>query len=334
VNIDLASAPNHKNHGVSDKYKYGFIYHFVPHPETNSKATLLSNKFLLIYCGLLLALFSFFRLLPRAIPGVLGYASEIKVSELFQLTNTLRTDRNLNALTINEELSRAAHKKAEDMFKKGYWAHVAPDGTQPWDFILAEDYDYSYAGENLAKNFGSSKQVVEAWYESPSHRDNLLGKNYTDVGYAVVNGVLEGYETTLVVQMFGKPRNGGASDITSSAASTNQEKILERLDAEQPKELEVVPVVPAVKENVVNVVHFPTEKEETAQILSALDINSATKSINIVLALFVICLLAVDIWYSRRKGITKFTGHTLAHIALLIIVTLGIWFVMTPGKIL
>jgi hypothetical protein len=38
---------------------------------------------------------------------------------------------------------------------------------------------------------------------SPTHRDNILSKNYKDIGIAVKTGVLLGKETTLVVQMFG-----------------------------------------------------------------------------------------------------------------------------------
>jgi uncharacterized protein YkwD len=72
----------------------------------------------------------------------------------------------------------------------------SPDGTEPWDFILGEKYDYIYAGENLAKNFSTFDDVVEAWYNSPSHKENLLNKNYTEMGFAIVNGELNGYETT------------------------------------------------------------------------------------------------------------------------------------------
>ena len=135
--------------------------------------------------------------------GVLGYASNINSDELLKYTNQRRVDFGLEPLSMNSALSKAAQKKAEDMFKYGYWAHVSPTGTEPWSFILAQDYDYVFAGENLARNFSRSKDVVDAWFASPSHRENLLNRNYRDMGFAITNGVLDGYETTVVVQMFG-----------------------------------------------------------------------------------------------------------------------------------
>src|SRR3989338_7182361 len=106
-------------------------------------------------------------------------------------------------LELNPELSLAAEKKAEDMFARNYWAHNGPNGSTPWDFIKGAGYTYIYAGENLAKDFQNSNDVVQAWMKSPSHRENILRKEYQDIGFAVVNGVLNGEETTLVIQMFG-----------------------------------------------------------------------------------------------------------------------------------
>ena len=49
---------------------------------------------------------------------------------------------------------------------------------------------------------------------------------------------------------------------------------------------------------------------------------------------FVLLLLALDIWYSKRRGILKFTGHTLAHMLFLVTVLAGVWMVISPGKVL
>ena len=186
--------------------KYQFIHHFIPHAHHGTRAKLLSPKALFTYTLLIAFLFGMFKLIPYVMPGVLGYASNITVRELYDYTNQRRVGEGLTELKLNETLSIAARKKAEDMFEKDYWAHISPDGVEPWSFILAQGYDYAYAGENLAKNFHYSREVVEAWYRSPSHKENLMGRQYDEVGYAVVDGVLDGYETTLVVQMFGKSR--------------------------------------------------------------------------------------------------------------------------------
>ncbi len=292
--------------------KYKFLHHFLPHPQNKSRAKLLSTKALFVYSLFLLFTFGVFRIVPKLFPGVLGYASDINVRTLYDLSNKKRESVGLGKLTLNEELSAAALEKAQHMFKNNYWAHVAPDGTEPWDFILAEGYDYAYAGENLAKNFKYSKEVVEAWYSSPSHRDNLMNANYTEVGYAVVNGVLEGYETTLVVQMFGKSRVP-----THLASSNEEERILESME---------VASVPAAEETLV--------EKEAVGVLPALDVTTATRSINVVFGGFLVSLLGLDLWYSRRHGIAKITGHTFAHLMFLIVAIAGMWLALSPGKVL
>lgn len=258
---------------------------------------------------------SFFRQAPAALPGILGYASNITVSDLLKYTNQKREDAGLPKLSIDPKLTQAAQKKASHMFSKNYWAHVAPDGTEPWSFILAEDYDYIYAGENLAKNFNNSKDVVEAWYKSPSHRENLLSDKYVDVGFAVVNGVLDGYETTLVVQMFGKPRNAPAQVASKDTSKNVSTKIANEKLA-----------TTAVNSNVSSQpVYTPTPK---------VDVFSTTKTIILAFSATLLILFALDVWYSKRHGILKLTGHTFAHMAFLTFAVFAIYFALSPGRLM
>ncbi len=299
--------------------KYAFLYHFLPHPERRVRARLLSHSALFVYSCLMVLTIGVFKLVPRVAPGVLGYASNINVRDLFNSTNAERAKNGFSRLRLNAELTAAAEKKAKDMFKNDYWAHVSPTGTQPWSFILAEKYDYSYAGENLAKNFNTSKEVVQAWMDSSSHRENMLNNNYDEIGFAVVNGVLEGYETTLVVEFFGRPRD---SSLIASAA--DEQKLLDKISpsAAAPSPVQVFKV-PSL---IVNVA--------PGEVLPVFDVASVSKYISLVFGGFVALLLALDIWYSKRKSIFKFTGHTFAHLTFLILALFGVWFVLTPGKIL
>ena len=310
-----------KNSKAIDKFQ--FIYHFVPHPEKKTRAGLLTHKAIIIYCLLILLVTGLFRLIPLVLPGVLGYASDINVSDLLKYTNEQRKERGYSELRLNEKLSSAAKKKASHMFQKNYWAHISPDGVEPWDFILGENYDYIYAGENLAKNFSRSKAVIEAWLNSPSHRDNLLSPNYDEVGFAVVDGVLDGYETTLVVQMFGRPRN------KDQVASVSDENNLLREIAGSKTEVAANIPPNGGPESGLN-------KEISQKIVEkpALDVGLATRTISLVFGGFIGSLLVLDIWYSKRKGIFKLTGHTFAHLTLLLLVIFCIWFVLKPGVII
>ena len=89
------------------------------------------------------------------------------------------------------------------MIDNNYFAHVSPQKKSPWYWIEKNEYDYTYAGENLAINFTNSEDQQKAWMDSPLHKKNILNPNYDEIGVAVKRGVVEGKETTVVVQMFG-----------------------------------------------------------------------------------------------------------------------------------
>lgn len=144
------------------------------------------------------------KLFPKALLSV--SAASIDANQLVALANSERTSRGLSPLVIDSRLVEAAKKKGDDMIAKDYWAHYGPNGESPWQFILAEGYDYVFAGENLAKDFSSTVPIHNAWMESPSHRANILNSNYKDIGIAMITGEFQGEETTIVVQMFGSVR--------------------------------------------------------------------------------------------------------------------------------
>jgi len=309
-----------KNPKALDKFQ--FIYHFLPHPEKKTRATLLSHKSILVYCLLIFLVTGLFRLIPLVFPGVLGYASDVNIRDLLTYTNQRRKVVGLSELRLNAKLTQAAEEKAVNMFEKNYWAHVAPDGTEPWDFILRDGYDYIYAGENLAKNFSTSKDVLQAWYDSPSHRDNLLSTNYDEVGFAVQNGILDGYETTLVVQMFGRPRS------PSQIASVFEEDSI----LKEKGENKIAVPIAAVSPNGGPEVRVQTASSEKKSAI--VDLGVASKTVSLAFGGFVGSLLALDVWYSKKKGILKFTGHTFAHLTLLVLVIVCIWFFIRPGVII
>jgi uncharacterized protein YkwD len=153
---------------------------------------------------------------------VLGRSSDIQTAELLADTNQERISQNLGSLELNDQLSQAAFLKAQDMFEKDYWSHTSPVGVEPWKWVGDVGYNYSVAGENLAKNYPSAEATVTAWMHSPSHRENIMNDKYVDVGFAVVDGTLEGRATTLVVAFYGAPVTytavqGSASPVSFSA---------------------------------------------------------------------------------------------------------------------
>ena len=95
--------------------------------------------------------------------NVLGLQSDITINTLFDQTNQARVSAGVAPLLLNDHLNQAAYMKAQDMFAKQYWDHIAPDGTQPWKWFGDAGYNYDEAGENLAKGFTATDAVVTAW---------------------------------------------------------------------------------------------------------------------------------------------------------------------------
>ncbi|MEI6553150.1 MAG: CAP domain-containing protein, partial [bacterium] len=76
----------------------------------------------------------------------------------------------------------------------------------PWYWIDQTGYQYSSAGENLAVNFDYSKDVVQAWMNSPTHRANIVKAKYQEIGIGIAEGFYQGRPSVFVVQMFGTPK--------------------------------------------------------------------------------------------------------------------------------
>lgn len=141
---------------------------------------------------------------------VLGRVSNISAGELLADTNAERSKTSLPELKLNDQLSSAAFLKAQDMFANNYWAHTSPTGVTPWKWLGDSGYNYNVAGENLAKNYPTSQATVNAWMNSETHRANILNGKYQEIGFAVVDGPLDGRDATLVVAYYGSPATTAA----------------------------------------------------------------------------------------------------------------------------
>lgn len=134
-----------------------------------------------------------------------AYGSSSVAEMLLGMTNDERAKNSLSPLVVNSKLSQAAMLKANDMLAHQYWAHVAPDGSTPWKWVDQAGYKYSYAGENLAKNFRTPQTVMAAWMASSEHRANILDSHYSEVGFASMAGTLRGKPVVLTVALYGTP---------------------------------------------------------------------------------------------------------------------------------
>lgn len=303
---------------------FRILYHWlVPHEGNNHRAKALHHDALFAYV-LLLCVFNLgIRYFHGKAPDVLGYAIDIRVEQLLAATNAQREAAGLSPLKLDNTLSAAAAAKASDMFAHNYWAHNSPLGKTPWDFIISSGYQYTLAGENLAKNFQTSDGVVSAWMNSPTHKANIVKSGYKDVGFAIVNGVLNGEETTLVVQMFGATNAAPVAQIPKAQAAAPAPVASPEVALEEP--ITVVPAEPAAindePKSEPAIALLPSFMSNTAfeRVVASPKVNipGLTNTMAIIVVGVLIGLLAVDAFVVSKHRVVRLTGHNMAHILFL-----------------
>ena len=113
--------------------------------------------------------------------------------EVVRLVNVERQKQGLGKLSLNAKLSNVATLKSQDMINKNYFDHTSPTYGSPFDMMKQFNISYKTAGENIAKGQKTPAEVVKAWMNSQGHRENILNKNYTEIGIGVAkdaNGTL------------------------------------------------------------------------------------------------------------------------------------------------
>ncbi|MDP2933287.1 MAG: CAP domain-containing protein [bacterium] len=156
----------------------------------------ISPPYILLLAGLAFFNFSFSPLTP---------SRTIDAKTIILATNQARALTGLSELAESKELDTAALEKAQDMQIQRYFAHQSPEGTSPWYWIEKNDYTFAIAGENLAINYNNVQELMTAWLESPSHRENILNPKFLDLGVGVRQFSIGSKNYTVIVQMFGAP---------------------------------------------------------------------------------------------------------------------------------
>jgi uncharacterized protein YkwD len=113
------------------------------------------------------------------------------------LLNQKRAGAGVPSLIRNVHLDAASRAHSRDMVGRRFFAHDAPDGTGLAERMTTAGY-LSHAlatwnaGENIAWGYGAlapPAAIVDAWMASPPHRENVLERDYREVGIGVALGV-------------------------------------------------------------------------------------------------------------------------------------------------
>jgi uncharacterized protein YkwD len=141
--------------------------------------------------------------LDKAVPS-------IGVQGIIDQTNAFRAVGGLPALTVSAVLMQVAQAHAANMARQDRYGdtdtngHIL-DGHDVVYRVAQVGYQWSWLGENVAYCYGYSDpaaQLITQWWNSPDHRANILGSNYTEFGVGLATGASG---RTYAVQVFARP---------------------------------------------------------------------------------------------------------------------------------
>ncbi len=103
-------------------------------------------------------------------------------------------------LSADPALRCAARVHTQDMADRDYFAHVSPEGEEPWDRMERAGYTWRQAGENIAGGNSTAAATMGQWMNSAGHCRNIMSASYVHLGVGHVE------RDRLWTQVFGAPR--------------------------------------------------------------------------------------------------------------------------------
>lgn len=325
------------------------IHTIIPHEKNGNVPHILREQFLIVIIVFVGVLF-YFNQNNFSIIRNLNLSATVYPAVLADLANQDRAQSGVSQLAWSETLEKAAKLKADDMLKNSYFAHTSPSGVTPWYWFRQANYNFIYAGENLAVDFTESINVQKAWLNSPKHKENILNSRFTEIGIATVDGYFEGKNTTFVVEFFGKPSlykteekpinkdivvNQTDKIITPNVAGVATESDIKKINKVEPN----IKVVEETKEFIV--VKDESVTEDEVQIVSS-DLEdqsmstwcnrfivSPTKTIRLAY-IIILSLILLSILLMLSKEYKKHhTKHLLMGIILMIVISVLLYIIST-----
>lgn len=114
---------------------------------------------------------------------------------MLALVNMERKRSGLKILAADPEMTAVARKHSVDMFGRGYFSHITPDGLSPFDRMERQGVGFLTAGENLALA-QTLTLAHDGLMKSPGHRANILNPAFGRLGIGILDGGIYGLMVT------------------------------------------------------------------------------------------------------------------------------------------
>jgi uncharacterized protein YkwD len=146
-------------------------------------------------------------------PGLQTAEQRATAARVLALINEQRAAAGCGPLVNDDRLVAAAQKHSRDMADNNFFDHRGSAGSLVGERVVAAGYSFWKVGENIAAGQNTPEAVVNAWMNSPGHRENILDCAYrhTGIGFvydandAPLSGVSWPYYRYWT-QVFGNPR--------------------------------------------------------------------------------------------------------------------------------
>ena len=171
--------------------------------------------------------------------------------------NATRAAHGLRSLTLSDDLQSAAIAHSRSMLEDGYFQHESKNGSPFFErvkaFYRADGYTRWAVGENLLYNTGGTLDAgsaIDAWLNSPAHRDNMLSSGWREVGIgalhaAAAGGTFGGDPTWIVTMDFGSRTGGKARQLAVKPKPKKARKATTRIVKPALEKIERVLPMPA-----------------------------------------------------------------------------------------
>lgn len=90
-------------------------------------------------------------------------------------------------LTQNDKLVKSAYLHSKDMCEHNYSSHTGLNGSHSYQRILAQNYNPTTCGENIAHLQKNIKIVICDWVSSSGHFSNIVYEGFNEMGLGVYN---------------------------------------------------------------------------------------------------------------------------------------------------
>jgi uncharacterized protein YkwD len=126
---------------------------------------------------------------PNQAPATKAASQEEEFArQVVELTNKERARYKLTPLTMQKNLSAAAHWMARDLVQNPKFSHVDRQGRNIEARLPAFGYVHWHTiGENIAAGQTTPAKVVDSWMHSPGHRANILRPDFREIGIGYYN---------------------------------------------------------------------------------------------------------------------------------------------------